>query len=48
MDLMGPLKMTKDDNVYVAVAVDAFSKFVEAKGNLKQARNYDAYPTEIS
>ena len=32
---MGPLKMTKDGNVYVAVAVDAFSKFVEAKGKLK-------------
>ena len=37
---MGPLDpMTEDGNKYVAVAVDAFTKFVEAKG--KAYKLYD-------
>ena len=30
---MGPFSTSRNGNRYVAIAVDAFSKYVEAKGN---------------
>ena len=33
-DLAGPFKKSDDGNEYIAIAVDAFSKYVEGKGNI--------------
>ena len=37
VDILGPLQMTRNGSKYVAIAVDAFSKYSEA------ARNYSIY-----
>ena len=34
VDLTGALPLTKNGNRYIAVAICAFSKFIEAKGNV--------------
>ena len=33
VDVLGPLVMTKKGNKYVAIAVDAFTKYTEAERN---------------
>ena len=33
-DIMGPLKQSESGNKYVIIAVDAFTKYVEVKGNV--------------
>ena len=33
VDLIGPLTKTNDENKYICIAVDAFSKYVEGQGN---------------
>ena len=37
---MGPFDMSQDGNKYVAIAVDAFTKFVEAKGIAHKLTNF--------
>ena len=37
---MGPFDMSQDGNKYVAIAVDAFTKFVEAKGKAYKSTNF--------
>ena len=34
VDIAGPLPVTKNGNKYIAVAICAFSKYIEAKGNV--------------
>ena len=41
VDLCGPFKMSKNGNVYIAIAVDAFSKFVEAQGKISKSFKFE-------